>query len=186
MSLAAAWRRAGHAIAGWLGAVKRRMYRDGHPTRFMRWLNRLDALLYAGGLVRHGHTAVLRVRGRHSGKTVDVPVAITPIAGAEYLVSMLGPGANWVRNVEATGGHVALVRQGHEASAHLELVPVRERAPVLRRYATIAPGARPHLGLRPDASIAAFDRIAASHPVYRIEGAASRTVDAPNRAARSL
>ncbi|WP_279103229.1 hypothetical protein [Gordonia paraffinivorans] len=34
----------------------------------------------------------------------------------------------------------------------------------------LPPGARPHLGLGPEASLDEFARIAAEHPVYRVLG----------------
>lgn len=134
----------------------------------MRWWNRLDAMVYSAGVLLQARTGVLQVRGRRSGRITEVPVAIADVDGAEFLVSMLGPGANWVRNVGAAGGNAVLRRRGHEIPVYLELVPPGERAPILRRYVTVAPGARPHLGLKPTAPLADFHRIAADHPVFRI------------------
>ncbi|MFI1991062.1 hypothetical protein [Actinoplanes sp. NPDC020271] len=45
-------------------------------------------------------------------------------------------------------------------------VDVGARAPILRRYFALAPGARPHMvvgGQAPD-----FDRVAAQYPVFRV------------------
>jgi hypothetical protein len=55
---------------------------------------------------------------------------------------MLGEDCNWVRNVRAADGAVKL-RHGHLEAVQLVEVPVRERAPVLKRYLKRAPGARP-------------------------------------------
>lgn len=151
-----------------LGGVKRALYHEGRPSGFMRLWNRLDALLYATGWVRPDHTAVLRVRGRRSGRDTSVPVAIADVGGAEYLVSMLGREANWVLNVEAAGRSAVLGRRGRDVPVRLEVVPPEDRAPILRRYVAVAPGARPHLRLGPDAPLAEFERIAEDHPVYRI------------------
>lgn len=148
--------------------LKRALYRGGRPSRTMRWWNRLDALLYATGLAGLPQAAVLEVRGRRSGRLVSVPVAVTGLRGSEYLVSMLGPDAGWVRNVAAADGHAALRRRGRRTPIRLHEVPDDERAPVLRRYAAVAPGARPHLGLGPEAPQAEFRRIAGAHPVFRI------------------
>ncbi|SNT54051.1 deazaflavin-dependent oxidoreductase, nitroreductase family [Actinomadura meyerae] len=151
-----------------LGGAKRRMYRGGRPSGPMRLWNRFDALLYATGWVRPAHTAVLRVRGRRSGRDTAVPVAVADVGGAEYLVSMLGPDANWVLNVEAAGRTAVLGRRGRDVPVRLEPVPPEDRAPILRRYAAVAPGARPHLRLGPAAPLGEFARIAEEHPVYRI------------------
>lgn len=151
-----------------LGRTKRAMYRGGRPAGLARLLNRLDALVYSTGWLRPDHTAVLRVRGRRSGRDSAVPVAVADVGGAEYLVSMLGRDANWVRNVEAAGGSAVLSRRGRDMSVELETVPPEDRAPILRRYVAIAPGARPHLRLDPAAALAEFARISEEHPVYRI------------------
>ena len=80
---------------------------------------------------------------------------------------MLGPKANWVRNVKAAGGHAILRRRGREAVT-LEEIPAEQRAPVLRRYLAVAPGARPHIAVDPRAPLSAFEGIAGHYPVFRI------------------
>ncbi|TDE89718.1 nitroreductase family deazaflavin-dependent oxidoreductase [Occultella glacieicola] len=151
------------------GALKRALYRTGRPTAPMRCWNRLDARLYAlCGLVPR-RAAVLEVPGRHSGQVHRVPVAIADLDGDEYLVSMLGPGANWVGNVEATGARATLRRRGRSVRVRLEPVPVAERAPILRRYLAVARGARPHLAVSPEAPLTEFARIAANHPTFRVQ-----------------
>ncbi|MBY4574553.1 nitroreductase family deazaflavin-dependent oxidoreductase [Gordonia paraffinivorans] len=152
------------------GRLKRFLYRDGRPGRVMRWANRFDAWLYARGVSRVPQAAVLRVPGRRSGQPTTVPIAVADLDGADYLVSMLGREANWVRNIEANARRATLIRHGDEQPVRLEEVPAGERAPILRRYAAVAPGARPHLGLGPKASLDEFARIAAEHPVYRVLG----------------
>ena len=161
-------RRLADATAEGLSVAKRALYRDGRPGTLMRWWNRMDVVLYSAGLLARDHTAVLDVPGRRTGRITSVPVAIADVGRDEYLVSMLGPEANWVRNLDAAGGVAVLHRRGREFGVRLEPVPVDERAPILRRYLTVAPGARPHLGLKPSAPLSAFEHIAADHPVFRI------------------
>ncbi|MBZ2198498.1 nitroreductase family deazaflavin-dependent oxidoreductase [Ruania sp. N2-46] len=134
----------------------------------MRLWNRLDAALYSRGWAIPRRAAVLEVPGRRSGRVRSVPVAIADVDGADYLVSMLGPGANWVRNVEAADGLATLRRRGRNLRVRLTPVPVAERAPILRRYLAVAPGARPHLVARPGAPLTEFARIAPDHPVFRV------------------
>ena len=50
------------------------------------------------------------------------------------------------------------------------------RAPILRRYLAVAPGARPHLPVDRRAPLEEFDRIATQIPVFRV------TADRPDRA----
>ncbi|QFY14417.1 nitroreductase family deazaflavin-dependent oxidoreductase [Nonomuraea phyllanthi] len=147
------------------------MYRGGRPSGLMRLLNRLDALMYGARWLPLSRTAVLKVAGRRSGAITSVPVAVTRHRGGEYLVSMLGPDANWVRNVRAAGGRAVLRRRGSEQPILLKEIPTEQRAEILRRYLAVAPGARPHLGLSPESPLPEFRRIAAAHPVFRIRPA---------------
>jgi hypothetical protein len=94
--------------------------------------------------------------------------------GAEYLVSMLGDRVNWVRNVRAAGG-VAVLRRGRRQVVGLDEIPVAARPAVIRRYAAVAPGGRPHLGLGRDAPLEECERLAPETPVFRIAAGASRT-----------
>ncbi len=47
-------------------------------------------------------------------------------------------------------------------------VPVSRRAPILKAYLQVAPGARPHLDVGRDAPLAEFEKVAARYPVFRI------------------
>jgi len=85
--------------------------------------------------------------------------------GQQYLVSMLGECA-WVKNVRAQGE--AHIVSGGLRSVKLEEVAVDRRAPIVREYLRIAPGARPHIGLGKAATIADCQRVAPRHPVFRI------------------
>ncbi|MFG3712952.1 nitroreductase family deazaflavin-dependent oxidoreductase [Micromonospora sp. NPDC047730] len=131
-------------------------------------MNQLDVLVYGARWLSPRHAAVLKVLGRHSGNVTSLPVAVTAYRRAEYLVSMLGPDANWVRNVQAAGGRAALRRRGRETPILLEEIASERRAEILRRYLAAAPGARAHLGLGPAAPLPESRRIAPRHPVFRI------------------
>ncbi len=96
-----------------------------------------------------------------------LPVVIADVGGEEYLVSMLGEGVNWVRNVRAASG-VATLRRGRSLPVRLVEVPVEARAPVIGRYVAVAPGGRPHLGLPSRASLRQCEALAPSTPVFRI------------------
>ena len=148
--------------------VWRMFYRDWRPTRIGRWANRFAAWSSALGL--SSTAAVLEVRGRTSGLPRSVPVVVTTVDGARYLVSMLGAGSDWVRNVEAAGGR-AVLRQGRRVRINLELVPTAARAPVLRAYVRVATSGRRHLPVAVGAPLAEFETIAGRYPVYRIEPA---------------
>lgn len=109
----------------------------------------------------------LTTGGGQSGRLISFPVAIAEHRGERYLVAMLGDHTNWVRNVRAASGG-AVLRQGRRRPVQLEEIPVEQRAPVLRRYLSIAPGARPHFPVTRGAPLEDFERIAAQYPVFRV------------------
>lgn len=150
--------------------LMRLFYRDWRPTRLGRILNRFWAWWSGLGLPPRMQAA-LEVRGRTSGAPRTVPVVVATVDGAEYLVSMLGPRSEWVRNVEAAGGE-AVLRRGARRPVRLVVVTApAERAPVLREYVRIAISGRTHFPLPPGAPLAEFEAIADRYPVYRIDPA---------------
>jgi deazaflavin-dependent oxidoreductase (nitroreductase family) len=148
-------------------AARRWMYRGGRPGWLARAMNRLSAVQFAAGVLAPRRAVALELRGRRSGRTVTFPVAIADYDGQEYLVSMLGERANWVRNARAAGGRAVIRRRGRRP-VQLEEVAVAERAPILRRYLAVAPGARAHIPVDRRAPLAEFERIAARYPVFRV------------------
>lgn len=149
--------------------VLRLFYRDWRPTRFGRWVNRVQGWL-AGAGMPPSFQVLLEVRGRSSGQPRSTPVVIATLDGQSYLVSMLGAQSDWVRNVEAAHGE-AVIRHGRRRSVRLVPVPPEHRAPILREYVRIAPSGRQHFPLPVAAALSEFEAIAARYPVYRIEPA---------------
>jgi deazaflavin-dependent oxidoreductase (nitroreductase family) len=154
-------------IIGRLYAVKRWMYRGGRPGLLARAMNRVAALQHSTGLLVPRRAVTLEVRGRSSGRTITVPVVVADHEGQEYLVSMLGNEANWVRNVRAANGRAVLHRRRRRPIVLQEVAP-GARAPILRRYLALAPGARPHLPVSRDSPLEDFAAIAEAYPVFRI------------------
>lgn len=132
-----------------------------------RALNRISAVQFAAGVLARPTWVTLEVRGRRTGRPVSLPLVVADYQGGRYLVSMLGSGANWVRNVRAAGGRAVLCRRGREV-VRLSDVPVAERAPILRRYLDLAPGARAHLPVARGAPLKEFERVAGNIPVDRV------------------
>ncbi len=145
----------------------RLFYRDWRPTRIGRWVNRLASWWSALGLSSR-EMAVLEVRGRASGRRRSTPVVIATVEGKRYVVSMLGPGSGWVKNVEAAHGD-AVLRQGRGRPVHLVGVPPAERAPILSEYVRVATSGRHHLPAAVAAPLSEFQTIAERYPVYRID-----------------
>lgn len=148
------------------GWYHRWLYRGGHPNILARILNRGWAIVHASG-VAPNYLVTLEVVGRRSGRTISFPLAMVVLDGERYLVSMLGANATWVRNVRAADGHARL-RHGRTEQVRLEEVAVERRAPVLKRYLQLAPGARPHIPVDKDAPEAEFQAIAGQFPVFRV------------------
>lgn len=145
------------------------MYRGGRPGGLARILNRITAAYHGRGILAPSNWVTLEVTGRRSGRTITFPLVVTAYRGERYLVSMLGADANWVRNVRAARG-AAVLRRGDRRPVHLIEVPVGERAPILRRYLAVAPGARPHVTVGRRAPLAEFERVADAYPVFLIVG----------------
>jgi deazaflavin-dependent oxidoreductase (nitroreductase family) len=147
--------------------VKQWMYRRGRPGGLAKVMNRISAIQYSAGLLSPRRAMTLEVPGRRSGRTISFPVVVADYEGGRYLVSMLGKDANWVQNVRAAGGQ-AVLRRGRPEVVRLEEVELAARAPILRRYLAIAPGARPHIPVDRRAPLQDFELIAAQFPVFRI------------------
>lgn len=130
-------------------------------------LNWVVARLHASGFLSPDRAVVLEVAGRRSGRRILLPVATVDYRADHFIVSMLGSDAQWVRNVRAAGGHVVL-HCGGATPCLLEDVAPAERAPILRRYLAISPGARPHFPIDRSAPLAEFEAMADRYPVFRI------------------
>jgi deazaflavin-dependent oxidoreductase (nitroreductase family) len=153
------------------GALERWLYRGGRPGALARLLNRGFAALHASGRAPQ-HWVTLEVVGRRSGRPISFPIVMATHDGERYLVSMLGRDAAWVRNVTAAGGRAVLLH-GRAEPVRLEEIAAEKRAPVLKAYLHVAPGARPHIPVGKDAPLAAFEAIADQYPVFRVLAAGS-------------
>jgi len=142
------------------------LYRGGRPNRLARLADRLTAVLAARG-VGPDYLVTLEVPGRRSGRILSLPIVVADVMGERYLVSMLGEGVNWVRNVRAAGGEATL-RHGRQEEVFLQEVAPEQRAPVLKAYVGRAANARVHIPVDKDASLSDFERVAGRFPVFRI------------------
>jgi deazaflavin-dependent oxidoreductase (nitroreductase family) len=129
-------------------------------------LNRAERALASAGL-SPSRLVTLEVRGRRSGRLISLPVVVAEYQGERYLVAMLGERAHWVSNVRAAGGH-AVLRYGRREAVRLDEVDLGARAPILRQYLEVAPGARAHIPVDRHAPLEEFERIAARYPVFLV------------------
>jgi deazaflavin-dependent oxidoreductase (nitroreductase family) len=148
-------------------ALMRLLYRNRRPTRLGGWINRFWCWWSGLGLPPR-FQAALEVQGRASGRRRATPVVIATAGGKRYLVSMLGPESDWVKNVEAARGEV-VIKRGRRHRVHLVAIPAEQRAPVLREYVRIASSGRQHFPVPVDAALSEFEAIARHYPVYRID-----------------
>jgi deazaflavin-dependent oxidoreductase (nitroreductase family) len=146
--------------------LDRWMYSGGRPNRAARFLNGIWRRAAAAGLPPK-RLAALEVRGRRSGRLRSFPVVVADHDGQRYLVAMLGDSVNWVANVRTAGGH-AVLRHGRQEAVRLKEVEPAARAPILKCYLELAPGARAHIPVGPGADLADFEPIAARYAVFRV------------------
>ena len=147
--------------------LQRWFYAGGRPNLMARILDRGTAALSARGAGPE-YLVALEVRGRRSGRIVSLPLVVATVGGERYLVSMLGEGVNWVRNVRAAEGEVAL-RHGRREEVHLQEVLAPDlRAPVLKAYLQRATNASAHMPIDKDAPLAEFERVAPRFPVFQV------------------
>jgi hypothetical protein len=148
-------------------AFKRWLYRGGRPNILAKIINTGWAAVHALGLLPD-YLVTLEVVGRASGTIVRFPLVLTTVNGERYLVSMLGANTNWVKNVRAAGGD-AVLRHGTSEPVRLVEIDPDLRAPILKAFLQIAPGARPHIAIAKDAPIGEFEAVASNYPVFRVE-----------------
>jgi hypothetical protein len=145
-------------------------YRAWRPTFIGRWVGRMAKWWCAVGLPS-GNVGILDVDGGAVGARSSVPMVIATVDSKRYVVSMLGSGSNWVRNVEATNGNATLQKGSSRHAVHLVAIPPDARAPILREYVRVATSGRKHFPVAVDAPLSEFERIAERYPVYRIDPA---------------
>ena len=148
---------------------RRWLYAGKHPNWIARIANRTAAAIGGSGMGQ-GLLVELEVIGRKSGKTITLPLAVATIDGQRYVVSMLGEDVQWVLNVRAAGGRAA-IRSGARQEVRLTEIPPEQRAPILKAYLRIAPGARPHMPVNQDSSLEEIEEVAAEFPTFRVDPA---------------
>jgi deazaflavin-dependent oxidoreductase (nitroreductase family) len=137
-------------------------YRLGLTRRLVNVV--VKGLLRVG--VAGGHTYLLGVSGRRTGKAYSTPVILVE-NGARWLVAPYGE-VGWVRNVRAAG-RATLSRGRRREQITVSEVGAQESAPVLRDYLRQVSVVRPFFDVSPDSPLEAFVAEAGRHPVFRVE-----------------
>ena len=142
-------------------------YREpGHLTK--RIMNPFVMLLMRAGISVWG-SRILEVRGRKSGAPRRTPVNLLELDGVQYLVSPRGEG-QWVRNVRADGGRLALLLGRRRDERVAEELSDSEKSPILRAYLRkwkMEIGVF-FDGVTADSEEQEVQRIAPDHPIFRL------------------
>ncbi len=138
-----------------------------------RVLNPFIVLALRTGISIWG-SRILEVRGRKSGTPRRTPVNLLEFEGRQYLVAPRGE-AQWVRNVRADRGRLALILGRHRDERVAHELSDSEKPPVLRAYLRRW---KMEVGVFFDGVGAGSDegdlqRIAADHPVFLLPQADS-------------
>jgi deazaflavin-dependent oxidoreductase (nitroreductase family) len=137
------------------------------------WFTRYIFNPAVAGLTRLGVSVlgsrVLEVTGRRSGQPRRTPVNLLTLDGTQYLVAPRGV-TEWVRNVRAGGGKLALLRGRHRDERVATELEDSEKVPVLRAYLKRwkAEVGVFFEGVGPDSTDEQLAAIAPRHPVFRL------------------
>ncbi|AFA76054.1 hypothetical protein GPOL_174p00330 (plasmid) [Gordonia polyisoprenivorans VH2] len=145
----------------------RAMYRGGRGNATARRFAQTWAWAFGKGLVPGKRWITLEVPGRITGRPTRFPLGTVTVDGDDYVAAMLGNNCNWVLNVRANHGD-AVIERRRRRLVHLQEIPSRDRAPLLKAYVQQVPGARPHIPVRHDQPVHDFTPIAPHYPLFRI------------------
>lgn len=140
------------------------------------------------GLIRLGVSVlgsrVLEVRGRKTGQPRRVPVNLLETAGKRFLVAPRGE-TEWVRNVRAAGGNLALLLGRRREELVSTEVIGDDKIWVIREYLKKwkAEVGVFFDGVGPDSTDEQIAAIADRHPVFRLAAAPEPTSHAPTATA---
>jgi deazaflavin-dependent oxidoreductase (nitroreductase family) len=133
------------------------------------WLKAVNAAILADAT---SPTAVLTVAGRRSGTPRKTPVTLYEHEGRRFLVGGF-PGADWVKNVRASG-HAHLTVNGRDERIRLVELDAASAEPVLRAWPTVTPDGVAIMrdaGVITDVSPDALAEVAGLCPVFEVESA---------------
>ena len=154
------------------------MAKQYRVNAFVRINNSIISSLLRLG-VKLGSFALLRVRGRKSGKPIETPIAIFVQEGKSYLLTPYGI-VNWVRNLRAAGGEATITRTRRTEKIHAVELPPEAAAPIFREAVRTGPPGiptvvirlyrnlfvLPYLNVTVDSSLEEFEREVLTHPVF--------------------
>lgn len=138
-----------------------------------RWVKKV-AIPWFTGLGITSRTVTLEVRGRKTGRPIQVSLSRTDYGGNRYFVSLAGE-ADWVKNVRASGGKAVMISRTR-TPVRLKEIPLEERAPILLAYVqkrafthSGAQASQHFFGLGPRPTLEEMGIIARGFVVFEIE-----------------
>lgn len=149
------------------GSYLRYFYRGWRPTRLGRFWSRLYAWVSGLGILP-SMLLTLQTIDRRNGRVNSTILVVATHDDQQYIVSMLGEGSEWVKNVRASGG-IAHIKRGKVSPVILTEIAPHDRAPILKAWAQVATSGRQHLPVSFDASLTEFEAIAEEYPVFRVD-----------------
>ena len=159
------------------------MARQYRVNAFVRINNSIiSTLLHMG--INMGSFALLTVRGRKSGRPIEIPIAIFVHEGKSYLIASYGI-VNWVRNLRAAGGAATITRSRRTEKIHAVELPPEAAAPIFREALLSGPPGipdvliriyrsnfvLPYLNVSVDSSYEEFEHEVLTHPVFLLQSA---------------
>lgn len=151
-----------------LSGYLRYFYRDWRPTRLGRIWSGACAWLSGLGLAPE-NLITLQVKNRSNGRFCSTVLVGASHEGSRYVVSMLGDNSEWVKNIRASDGEAFIKRGRLRRPVILKEIPPEKRAPILKLWSQVATSGRQHFPVSHEASVSAFEAIAANYPVFRID-----------------
>jgi hypothetical protein len=144
--------------------------RNIKPPRWIKPMNRvLLALRRVGGM---RDLPVLTVAGRRSGKPHSTPLTVVTLDRNRFLLEGF-PGADWARNVRASGGIAELAVGRTVERVHLVELDPEAAAPILRAWpehsGTDGPKIMKDAGVVDEVTPDAFAALAGRCAVFRVE-----------------
>ncbi len=135
-------------------------------TAFERIANRTFGALVRLG-IGLGHSYLLEVRGRKSGKTFTTPVNLLEFNGRRYLVAARGE-TQWARNTRAAG-RVALRKGSRRTEFQAREVAPKDRPPILKEFLNrFATSVKRFHEVPPGSPAEAHAPYADRHPVFEL------------------
>jgi len=122
-----------------------------------------------------GHAVLVSIPGRKSGKVYTTPLSVIKYQEKRYIIG----GSNhhqWVKNLRVAG--CAILSKGqYEEHVMTHEIEAPLRSPIIKYYLGQVRGARISFAVDFDASLDAFEKVAANYPVFQLTSKVANEFD---------